>query len=638
MDFRFKAVLASNYFFLQYLFNFIKVKEQREMREFIELLMQTQTVWVFVSIILLVFLIPLYQSWIGIIKKVNYEILDAIKILRTYQSNKQRESFFDNFEDINNKIESINGFSKVWNSFSESLYFNSKNRIIYISHRPSYYFNRDSVLGARFNLNQYIAFPNYLIGIGLTFTFIGLAAALHVAQEGLANGSGQQALKDLLAVASIKFISSIVGIGTSILLSFIQKMVLKNVQNNIHEFCNLLEEFSEYKSTEKLLHENVEEQQKHTLALNDMATNIATGIGEILSNQLPVSVAKALEPLAEEIKTLVKKFTGTNEDALKQVLEEFIAKLRGSSADDMQALIGSVKTLKESLDDLVKEMKKTGKALGSETGKLTERLAFVLEDIVTTFTPINQGITQFSEALIILESIAKKIEGAGFKYEGSATELGKAISEISTNLEPLQKLTSSFTQALQKVNETATQLNDAGVKIYAASGDFKFSAESIKNAGSLINNNVITFSNVVDGIAGSIDSLKEASNDVSRAAEPLSDVASEFASAIDLIKKIEITMQRNQQELTSLLINLKKYSDTIPTLWNQYESRFNKVDGDLAKAFAELTKGSNEFSSTIQVFVTQLDQQFSTAIKGLSGAIQELTDEREQSALSQKRN
>jgi DNA repair exonuclease SbcCD ATPase subunit len=615
------------------------------MNDFIHLLTQTQTIYVFVSIIIFVFLIPLYQSIFGIIHRVNSEVTAAIEFLKQTSSTPEYEKFFDNFEDINNKISSIKGLSRIWHKFTESLHFSENNKKVYVSHRPGYYFNRDSILGTRLNLNQYLAFPNYLIGIGLTFTFIGLAAALHVAQEGLANGSGQQALKDLLAVASIKFISSIVGIISSITLSFIQRWRLKKLHILTHKFCDLLEQLTEYKSTERLLHENVQEQQKHTLALNDMATNIATGIGEILSNQLPTSVAKALEPLAEEIRALVQKFTGSNEDALNKVLQEFIAQLRKSSADDMQALIGSVKTLKESLDGLVSKMQSTSDSFGSETKTSTERLVSVLGQFVDTFAPIQQGISQFSTALGSLESIATKIESAGAKIGGSASEneisadkFGNAVSEISANLAPLQELTESLTKALLKVSETAIQLNNAGGTISSAAGDFKTSAQSIEHAGNVFNQKVQTFSNVADGIAGTINSLERATNNVSRAAEPLSEAASEFSLAIGVIKETEAKMQQNQQELTTLLINLQKYTDTIPNLWNQYESRFNKVDGDLAKAFNELTKGSQEFSSSIQSFVSQLDEQFSKAIKGLSGAIQELTDEREQSTVNQRKN
>ena len=615
------------------------------MNRFIYMLTQTQTIYVFVSIILLVFLIPLYQSLFGIVHRVNSEIFSGIKLLKKISTTSEYDKFYDGFDDLDIKLSEITGLGTVWKQFTESLHFSENNRKIYVSHRPGYYFNRESLLGTRFNLNQYLAFPNYLIGIGLTFTFIGLAAALHVAQEGLANGSGQQALKDLLAVASIKFISSIAGIISSICLSFIQRVRLKKVHNLTNEFCDLLEKFTEYKSTEKLLHENVIEQQKHTVALNDMATNIATGIGEILSNQLPTSVAKALEPLAEEIRTLVQKFTGGNEDALQKVLEEFLTQLRKSSADDMQALIGSVKTLKESLDGLVSKMKSTGDNLGLETKASSDRLVSMLEQFVDTFTPIQQGIAQFSTALISLESIATKIENAGAKIGGSANnneisaeKFGDAIAKISTNLAPLQSLTENLTKALLKVSETATQLNNAGGTISLAAGDFKTSAYSIEQAGNIFNQKVQTFSNVADGIAGTINSLEAASDNVSRAAGPLSEAANEFTGAISVIKDMEVKMQQTQKELSNLLISLQEYTNTIPNVWSQYESRFNKVDGDLAKAFQQLTEGSKEFSSTIEVFVTQLDEQFSKAIKGLSGAVQELTDEREQSTINQRKN
>ena len=613
------------------------------MSEFIHLLTQTETIYVFVSIIIFTFLIPLYQSIFGIINKVNSEIIEAIEIIDVINNGMAYKYFYENFEDIDNKIYSIKGLSRVWYKFTESLHFNENNKKIYVSHRPGYYFNRESILGSRLNLNQYLAFPNYLIGIGLTFTFIGLAAALHVAQEGLANGSGQQALKDLLAVASIKFISSIVGIGTSILLSIFQRSALKSNQNNIHKFCTLLEHCTEYKSTEKLLHENILEQQKHTLALNDMATNIATGIGDILSNQLPASVAKALEPLAAEIRTLVQKFAGSNEDALNKVLEEFISQLRTSSGDEMQALISSVKTLKESLDGLVTKMQSTGDNFGAETKGSTERLVSVLDQFTKTFEPIQQGISKFSNTLGSLESISENIKNAGTDIGGSANQnqisadnFGKAVSEISTNLAPLVKLTENLTNALSKVSESAVQLNNAGGTIHSAAGDFKSSALSIEQAGNVFNQKVQTFSNVADGIAGTINSLLKATSNVSLAAAPLSQVALEFKAAINVIKETESNMQENQMQLKTLLANLQKYNETIPTLWNQYESRFSKVDEDLGEAFNKLTTSSNQFNSSIEVFVTEIDTQFSKAISGLSGVIQELTNEREESQNNQK--
>src|SRR5690606_9192905 len=133
------------------------------------------------------------------------------------------------------------------------------------------YFNRESILGERINISQYLAFPNYLIGFGLFFTFLGIAAALHIAQAGLAApDGGQKAMQELLAVASTKFISSLVGIILSLVLTFMQKRRLKIIQNKINELCRIIEICTEFKSAEKFLYESNYELRAHTLALNDM--------------------------------------------------------------------------------------------------------------------------------------------------------------------------------------------------------------------------------------------------------------------------------------------------------------------------------------------------------------------------------
>ncbi len=615
------------------------------MNELIHLLMLPQTIWVFISIIFIVFIFPLYQSSFGVIGTINSELKKAIDILEQSSDNLKYEDFFDNFEDINDNLSLIKGLKSIWKRFTESLNFNEANRKIYASHRPGYYFNRDAILGGRLNLNEHLAFPNYLIGIGLTFTFMGLAAALYVAQDGLNHGSGQQAIKDLLAVASIKFISSITGILSSIILSFVQRLRLKNLQDLIHKFCGLLEQLTEYKSTEKLLHENFQEQVKHTAALNNMATNIATGIGDILSNQLPTSVAQALQPLAEEIRALVQKFEGSNEDALKKVLEEFIVQLRKSSVDDIDALVDKLKKLTDSIDKLIEKTQSTENDFGSGIDTATTQLVGVLGKFVETFQPIQQSIGAFGESLGALEVIATNIKQAADKLGGSATQngnsakkLGDAVEQISLNLNPIQELTKSITQALSAIGTTASQLKDAGGTIASAAGDFKTSATSIKQAGNTFDENAQKLSTVANGMASTVNTLETASRNVSRAAEPLSEAASEFIKAINIIKETEAKMQQNQQQLTTLLVNLEKYSDAIPTLWNQYESRFKQVDDDLAKAFQQLSQGSQEFSASIRDFVIEVDKQFGLAINGLSGAIQDLTDEREQLPINQRQN
>ncbi|MDP8568316.1 hypothetical protein [Methylophilus aquaticus] len=594
------------------------------------------TVWIFVGVIVAVFVYPFLQA-IFSIRKLNLEIEKAVNELKKFGPDNQYQSFFDNFDSLDQSLKKLPAIQHTWNEFIESIVFDKPNQKIYISHRPAEYFSRNSILGSQLNLSQFLAFPNYLIGLGLTFTFVGLAAALHVAQNGLANGGGQTALKELLAVASVKFISSIVGIVCSLALSVFQRWRLKGFQKNLNEFIRLLEEYTEYKSTEKLLHENYAEQQKHTLALNDMATNISNGIGEVLSNQLPASVAAALEPLANEIRNLAQKFSGSSEDALQTVLQEFLAQLRQSSGDDMNGLIESVKTLRESLNILVLNIESMSKNLGTDTKESSARLASVLESFTNTFTPVQQGIGQFGEALRALEIIANKIENAGGSISGAAdisnqssSQLATAVNQMATNLNPLSELLSLLNESLAKISSTAEQLKSAGGTIALASDDFKSSATSIDNAGQRFNANVKVFGDAADGIADTISALERASNQVSSSTQPLSQASLAFTNALEAIKATEMRMQQNQGELQAMLNELKTFSETIPELWNQYEARFSKVDNDLGNAFKQLAEGSESFRLSVENYVKSLNDQFAEAVSKLSGAINELADEREQ--------
>lgn len=610
-------------------------------------LTQGSTIWIFVSIIVVVALIPTYQAIIGI-RRVNSDLKKASNILQQLGTDKPFEKFYSQFETIKEQITEIKNLAHVWEGFVDSIFYDTsshdqhlKTQKIYLSHRPAYYFNRDSVLGIRLNISQFLAFPNYLIGLGLAFTFIGLAAALHVAQAGLTHGAGQKALQELLAVASVKFISSIFGIISSLLVSVLQKMRIKAFQVTLNKFCHLLEQCTEYKPAERLLFESYQQQQEHTVALNSMANNIAEGIGNILSNQLPASVANALEPLANEIRALAQKFSGSNENALENVLQEFLAQLRKSSGDEMQGLVESMTTLKSSLDVLVGNMKVIGESFGSKTMDSSDRLISMLESFVTTFTPVQQGIGKFGESLASLEHIAGSIQQASGSISGAAdvshqsmSNLAGTVNDISTNLAPMQELLASLNQSLRKVDESSEKLSTAGNTIGFAADGFKRSAESIDSAGNRFDQKMKTFEVVIDGISGTAAVLDRASGHMSNAIQPLTETSAGFTKVFQAIQETEARIQGSQQNLNTMLVDLQKFTESIPVLWQQYEARFNKVDEDLGQAFGRLAEGSKEFQSSVEGFVKSLDGSFSNALDRLGGAVRELQEERENAQLA----
>ncbi len=598
-------------------------------------LTQDWVIVLFVLIVLAVAVIPIYQA-IASIRKVNTVLTAAINALR----NTDQQQFKNKYENIKGSIEALPLLKHVWGEFIETTYWekdnNKKPVKLHLSRRPCHYFNRDAVLGTQLNLAQFLAWPNYIVGVGLTLTFIGLAAALHVAQAGLTSGGGQQALQELLKVASVKFISSITAIFCSILVSFLQRIRLKNFQKKLDKFCTLLEERTQYTSAEQLLHAQLTEQKAQTFALTEMAGRIAEGITDAMGKQLPASVAHALEPLAQEIRGLAQKFSGSNESALDKVLQEFIAQLRQSSADDMQGMVQSVKTLKDSLDGLVVSMADMGKNFGADTKESTGRLASMLETFVTSFAPVSAGIGQFGKTLTTLENIAGQIEHAGNSISGAATlsntslgNLSTTVNAMSDNFATMNTLLATFSAAITSVDYTAGQLKSAGGSIATAADTFKSSAQAIEQAEGNFVQKINSFQSVTNSLSGTAGALERASDQVNNAAQPLAAMATGLSGALQTIQETETRLQNTQREITTMVQDLQQFTTTIPTLWTQYESRFKDVDADLGKAFTSLANGSEQFSASLSKFMQDVDASFSTAIQGLSGAIQELTNERE---------
>ena len=459
------------------------------MENLAQMVTQPQTVVIFVSIILLVALRPFYQA-IFTIRTVNRDVSEATNVLLNIGKNKQDE-FYNQFKAINSQILKIPGLRHTWREFVDSMYFENVNiptihKKAYISQRPSHYFNRDSVLGTRLHLSQFFAYPNYLIGIGLTFTFIGLAAALHVAQAGLANGAGQQALKDLLAVASVKFISSIVGIFSSLVISAIQRIRIRTFQQKLNAFCDLLEECTKYKSAEKLLHDSLNEQRMHTVIFNDLAKNIADGIKTMIASELSVSVANAFEPMTQDIRLLAQNFAGGSEEALQKMLEAFLGELRKSSMDEMQGLMERVGTLNESLHQLVSNVDSARKNFdyGVKTSAL--HLEDMFKNFITSFGPVQLGITQFGQLLHSLETTAGKIGQAGSNihtaadaFKDSATSIRHSEDKFSQNTKTFESLAQGISEVIGMLEKTSGQLGHAATSLDSVGGQFSQSIGSL---------------------------------------------------------------------------------------------------------------------------------------------------------------
>ena len=85
---------------------------------------------------------------------------------------------------------------------------------------------------------------NIFVAFGLLATFMGLVAALTFAAEGIASdnvASMQAALRDLLAAAASKFVTSVAGVGLSLILRLLERLLTVDLRRQADRLAKSLE-------------------------------------------------------------------------------------------------------------------------------------------------------------------------------------------------------------------------------------------------------------------------------------------------------------------------------------------------------------------------------------------------------------
>ncbi|MGL4402348.1 MAG: hypothetical protein ACRCTS_01210, partial [Fusobacteriaceae bacterium] len=181
-----------------------------------------------------------------------------LNLEKDFKSRKDRE------EKIKNKIyleyeEELENSHK-WKFLNENIddYTMSLRNRGLDSVEPSQYFNEENILDRNFNIQGLNQVGPTLIGIGIIGTFFGLITGLYkigmvnkliedttkvndvidVAANTAATGNMLSAISEVIPSMSLAFITSLAGMGLSLIYTFLYKREMGYVQKNIHQIAH----------------------------------------------------------------------------------------------------------------------------------------------------------------------------------------------------------------------------------------------------------------------------------------------------------------------------------------------------------------------------------------------------------------
>ena len=241
--------------------------------------------------------------WLDFRRRLRPVLQGLEEALRVVTEAQGAHALHDRFSSIDQRLASNRVIGDAWRAFVRTLVpVPGQDGVLGATRRPREDLNDSILTSAGINLRFYTAVPNYLVGLGLLFTFLGLVAALYFASAGVAAPSvqaAQAALRDLLAAATFKFVTSIAGLGASIVYSSREKTQLYRLGHRLSELCTALEQRLVPVTPEYLGTVQLAEMRSQSVLLRRLGRHLHVTIPDTVEERLAAELLDAIAPLRE---------------------------------------------------------------------------------------------------------------------------------------------------------------------------------------------------------------------------------------------------------------------------------------------------------------------------------------------------
>jgi hypothetical protein len=382
------------------------------------------------------------------------------------------QSYAEIHSDVEKTLNENRFLEPIWSEFKETMGEgkSASGQIIFQNtKRPKDYFTADAIARHRGSLNGLDYLPNIFVGVGLLVTFLGLTAAVYETSNAISQAGSDidgvlKSVRNLLTVASIKFLTSVAGILCSIGLTFSIKSMQSDISGRLNQLHDRIENCLEFLSLERL-------QLKTIDAIENMSTSISKGVADgvqgIAGNELRLfademrSISSTLKSAGKDIET----FGETYSRQIKQIDEAFESRLE-KSGQSMDLWVDNLKT----------DLEKSSAALKSNLASFAQQVEELSETSIKNNKDAYAGIQQSIDnatasfetaANFLSEKLTDQI-AVSENYQSSVAEMVEALTHNSENfskaaedsLAAIEANKMVFEVGLKRFNEEVATLRD----------------------------------------------------------------------------------------------------------------------------------------------------------------------------------
>ncbi len=191
----------------------------------------------------------------------------------------------------------------AWDKYRETLVEHDEDGAVILrnSVRPAVFFNADD-LG--FGSGFWRAVPGLFVTIGLFLTFLGLISALG-AMDLSTPDKVQSSLRELLLVASAKFIMSLTGLLCSIVFTVVLRWGIGSIEGALHTLCAEIEKRLSFISLESLAAEQLRATREQREHFRLIGLELVAELGRPLREEIPAAISASINatmgPLLQQV-------------------------------------------------------------------------------------------------------------------------------------------------------------------------------------------------------------------------------------------------------------------------------------------------------------------------------------------------
>ncbi len=527
-------------------------------------------------------------------------IYHAIPLYRRLHEAKQELDGLKGEEEFAKSFEIYNSYAKEafglpWKEFVETLVLPEPDSDEPIRNpgEVSRYLNDATIIFPKIPFGYYHSVPNLLTGLGILGTFLGLAGGVGSASSGLSSGTPSEitaSLEQLLAGASLAFMTSIAGIACSILFVPVERITSRRLHITLDSWVGAIESRLERVTRAGVALQQLKEARRASTQLERFNTELIFSIEQALEEKIAGRLSPQLERLVETVEGLRRDRSTDAGQMIEQVLGRFADAMQeraGSQFDEMAQIVADLnRTLKDSAVGLTQTQQDVRATLDSVMATVKESM--------------DAGAASMTETL-----------------QQSLGDVTRVLADASGNL--AEQLTASSTAAVSKISGSLSGLETA--------------AESLDRSTRQSERVLADMTNFVEQINTLRGTIEAAHRKITEVAEPVRRAAVDIRAASDKTADVMAGTRDMVDRVDTLVNNLERHQQSVAEAWNRYQNRFEGIDQSLAKVFQQIDDGLSGYCDQVKQFANELDkttsetvQQLASATAELSGTIEDLIE------------